>query len=234
MTTISADKVEDLIVFNSLSNKNFIPDIKDVSYMDITLLGLIKGSPVYESGIKRSVEYFDEKNYQEGNLLVAVQKTFTDIRDSNGNLTGLKITLKWFDYEGNVGIEKIDTKTFKLGEAANYEKKRRQRSVDHMLAETHGTPLAPVIQNLYDYYYNKTQNVQNFDFVRSYIDLNNYQAWIDQVMLDKDDNDLSQTNPNLSTYPVKDWLNIVITVSTNHTAKLWQLLINEVYTLAKI
>ena len=180
--------------------------------VDFTLLGLIKASPLYTAGRKVSTRYLDQHEYVAGNIVPVVTKEFTDIRDVNGYLKGITITFKWHNHDDSIGEQKSDTKLFTLVEASEFEKKRRERSINHMLAESNQTALAPVIKAMYDYYVGT-------GLISDYIELGYSQNLIDQVIIDKDD----------TQHPLYSYLNIEITTSEGQTAYVWQLFASEIY-----
>jgi len=104
---------------------------------DFTILGFRKESPSYDRGKKVQSRYLCQNTEEE-----IVVKTFTDIRDANGILTGLQVDFKWYDEEGNVSLIKTEiVKNFNKFEAETEERKRRYRQFDYLRASVKYTPL---------------------------------------------------------------------------------------------
>jgi len=98
---------------------------------DFSILGFRKSSPKYVRGRKVEADYMCIEKDE-----VIVKKLFSDVRNEEGILTGLKVNFEWWDENNQVGDVKEEiVKTYNQWEAQTEERKRRDRQIDFLVAE---------------------------------------------------------------------------------------------------
>lgn len=143
--------------------KFILPDI-DVENFDFTLLSeLKKESPRYDKGRKI------ESNYTHEDDLI-VKKTFNDVLDIDGNLTGLEMRIDWYNENGSIGITKNQIiKNLNIYEVETLLRTRRLRSIDFLVAGAKDTPIESHVNELFKrykeevdlYVYNNSDDFKN-------------------------------------------------------------------------
>lgn len=143
--------------------KFIFPDV-DVENFDFTLLSeLKKESPRYDRGRKT------ESNYTHGDVLI-VKKTFSDVLDTEGHLTGLEMKIDWYDEDDNIGITKNQViKNLNMYEVETLLRTRRLRSIDFLVAGAKDTPIETYVNELFKkykqevdlYVYNNSDDFKN-------------------------------------------------------------------------
>lgn len=126
-------------------------------------------------------------------------------------LIGVDINISWYNKDDTTGIYKTVERRFSIAEAASYEYLRRERSMQHMIAESDGTPISPFVGAIVNHYATEINN---------YIKLSQAQEFKDAIN--------AETNPVILAY-----LNIEITVTdiegNSITAKIKDMIKDELY-----
>ena len=128
-----------------------------VTGVDFSILSLRKKSPSYDRGRKLSALYMNDVDE------VVVSKTFEDLRsEEDGSLMGIVIRFDWFKTDGSVGITKTEVaKEFNKYEAQTENRKRRERTIDYLIAGTKGTPIEQFMSMIFDHYADQIQKFKD-------------------------------------------------------------------------
>ena len=141
-----------------------VGDVEDITRVDFTIIGLQKRSPKYEKGRKTSADYY------YGDQL-AVRKTFTDVFDDNGILSGIRILFEWYQIDGEVGQAKDElAATLNVAEAQTIMRKRRGRVLDYLIASATGTPAEPYVATLLDRFAVEAQQYRDNPTSTAFVD----------------------------------------------------------------
>lgn len=125
-----------------------MPLDSDPLITDFTILGFRKESPSYDRGRKTQSRYLCLSTTEE-----IVVKTFSDVRDVQGTLSGLQVEFKYYDESGAVALTKTEiVKNYNKYEAQTEERKRRERQLDYMIASGKNTPIEPYIDIIFGHY----------------------------------------------------------------------------------
>lgn len=208
-----------LILYDYLPN-TIQRDLENIKVFDFTILGLAK-KKYYFQGRKVYCIYFD-KEYPS---TIIVRKDFTDIK-VNGILNGITTTVSWYNLLGNVLTTKSFDVLFTVAQKEQYETERRKRTIEQMIGESKFTPLAPVVDYIYKYYsaiLNDTTYVTSTygnDYIKKYINLGDVSNF---------DNALDSDAADSQSFPITQYLNVVISTSNGITATVKDLMKYEFY-----
>lgn len=202
---------------------NLHRDFESVKSYDFTLFGLTKRK-WYQNGVKLYAVYYTTENGVEN---VVVRKDFTDIKDGSNFLIGIRCVVSWYNKLNNPILTKTFDVALTISQKEKLEIDRRRRTIEHMIGEAKLTPLAPVLDYIYKYY-TKTLNsvtmvhpTYSKNYIDNYVNLGDYQSFITAVNSDF-------SNP--IQYPITQYLNIIITSSSNITATVRDLVLSALYT----
>lgn len=182
-------------------------DTKDV---DFTLIGLFKGSPVYDKGEKKEHTYYADID----ETIPAVKRTFVDWYadedDGQGGTVsvwqGVDRTFEWFDDQGAVSLTKTEKQSYDHRMKGAQKKKRRQRQIDNLEGGAEGTPIEPMVTAIFEHYK---------EDVDKYINSPNYTGLADAIN--------NETDPTISGY-----LAIVVGAPGNPTATVKDAILYEI------
>jgi len=135
--------IADLRVYRILP-KDLNPKISDFS-----ILGFRKNSPSYDRGRKTEAIYKCVDTEE-----VIVKKTFSDVRDINGILTGVQVKFDWYDENNVVSLTKTEVvREYNKYEAETEERKRRERQLDYLIAGAKDTPVETHVATIFAHYH---------------------------------------------------------------------------------
>lgn len=122
------------------------PDV-DITMQDYSLISFEKTVTYERGGRKSKIEYKDEEG-------VNVVKTCTDILEE-GVIVGVQHTHEWLDYDDTVLLSKNTLARIDSTSRGEILRKRRQRTIDHLNQLASGSPLEPVVDNIFDTFRNE-------------------------------------------------------------------------------
>lgn len=114
----------------------------DIAMQDYSLIGLKKHITYERGGRKSKIEYVDLDG-------VNVVKLCEDMQ-VDGSIVEIKHTHRWLNEDDSVAEEKITYAEIDSTTRGSILRKRRQRTIDHLIDLASGTELEPVIESIFD------------------------------------------------------------------------------------
>ena len=200
----------------------------DVLAQDFGLIGLVRQPAHFNQGCKVYKTYTSDIDGVD----IVVKKRFSEERSlTTGLIKYLYIDWEVFDVNNTVALSKREIVHMTFGEASRYEKARRDRVIEQMIAEAQLAPptisqVLIALHSLYTNYptsFNEGVPVTFKNYVEDYRNYGDVEgtAWIAQVISDKDNTALGSIYTALN-YPLT-------TQGEGTTAYLWEKFIGEIY-----
>jgi len=107
MITTIVENIESLRVFNVLINKSQVPSLKDLPFIDVTLLGLSQKQWQFDRGRRTFRDYHLLNNDGTiGDPAVKFKYNYTLDSSDNKTVTSFTIDIEYFDNSGIIGLTK--------------------------------------------------------------------------------------------------------------------------------
>ncbi len=142
---------------------------QEIMAVDITVLNnIVKGEPKYDKGRKVLANYYNDNAQTE----LAIQKSFEDVIDTDGFLTGLNITINWFDVFEDPVLVKTVFVPLSITESADIVRKRRERKIIFLQEAGIRLGVKQYIDILFDHYSHYRKNEMTRNLLNSFIENN--------------------------------------------------------------